>query len=129
MNLLLDTHIFLWYIEDDSRLQSEKKDLIDAPISNRFISIASLWEIAIKIALKKLPTKYPLKDFEKILTQYDIQIIDIKLSHLLELENLILYSEHKDPFDRLIVSQAIKEDLFLITDDSQMKKYPVKILF
>ena len=58
MNLLIDTHIFLWYIVDDHRLKQDKKDVIDNEINNRFISIASIWEITIKIALKKLPNKH-----------------------------------------------------------------------
>lgn len=129
MNLLLDTHIFLWLSGDDNRLDLKTKIIIEDIGNKKFISIASLWEITIKISLKKLNTKYPLKAFEKILNQYVIQIVEIKLSHLLELENLILFPEHKDPFDRLIISQAVNEDFYLITDDAQMKKYPIKLLF
>lgn len=122
MNILLDTHILLWFLTDDDRLAINQINEIENPNNNLFFSIASLWEIAIKTNLLKLDIPKPID----ILVPNEISILDIRISHITTYQTLPFY--HRDPFDRMLISQAIHEGLFLMTDDSKFKEYPIQIL-
>lgn len=122
MNILLDTHILLWFLTDDDRLSIDQINEIENPKNNLFFSIASLWEIAIKTNLLKLEIPKPID----ILVPKEIEILDIRISHITTYQTLPFY--HRDPFDRMLISQAIHEGLFLMTDDSKFKEYPIHIL-
>ncbi len=118
MNLLLDTHIFIWATQDDPKLPSSIKTLI-LNADCVFISIASLWECSIKIGLNKLEM-----NFEKIISMIEhrgFQILPVKLEHLSQLLKLPLI--HKDPFDRLLVAQAQVEPLLLQSIDPAVLAY------
>lgn len=123
MKYLLDTHIFIWWMEKNKRLPIDIKRLIDDSRNLAFISVASVWEIILKKRRKKL--KVP-RDIEGNIKKAGFSIIPIQISHVLLLEKLSFH--HTDPFDRLLISQAKTEDLTLITHDRQIWKYDVDIL-
>ncbi|EIC29737.1 MULTISPECIES: type II toxin-antitoxin system VapC family toxin [Methylomicrobium] len=126
MKLLLDTHILLWYLENDPKLPDTWKRYIEDRHNSIAVSIASLWEIAIKISLGKLELLDDLSTVESVLHQQGITLLPIKTSHLLQLLNLPFH--HRDPFDRLIIAQAQVEQLSVVTHDSQFAQYSVSML-
>ena len=125
MKYLIDTHTLLWIVTKNKKLSKKVKDIYLNSENQIFISLASLWEMAIKINLKKLSINEPLKDFVKNqIKNNDINILDIKTKHILLLENLPYY--HMDPFDRLIISQSINEQIPLLSFDKVFDKYSIK---
>ncbi|RZL31000.1 MAG: type II toxin-antitoxin system VapC family toxin [Pedobacter sp.] len=121
MAFLLDTHAFLWFVAGDKQLPlSIKSELIDIN-QPCFLSIASLWEIAIKKQIGKLELNIGFNELFRFAERNQIEIISINETHLSTLLNLEFI--HNDPFDRIIVSQAIAEDLVLISKDHKLKKY------
>ena len=127
MNLLLDTHAFLWFIGGDKQLPEKSVELIKNPENNCFISIASLWEIAIKYSLGKIELKNGFEELYKIIQFSAIEILPISFDHLKQLAKLDFH--HRDPFDRIIISQAISEKLTVISKDENFGKYEVRILW
>lgn len=123
MRYLLDTHIFIWWLSSDKRLKGSWRQLISDPHNLIFVSVVSAWEMSIKLQLGKLRLKAPLSDCFKDL---QFEMLNISLNHVLNLNRLPL--KHKDPFDRMLVSQAKVEDCILITDDRKIKQYKVAIL-
>lgn len=124
MAFLLDTHAFLWFISGDNQLPSSVRDKIKDINQSCFLSAASLWEITIKKQLGKLTLKISLDELFEYADRNQIEIVQITYDHLLIL--LDLPNHHRDPFDRLIVAQAIAENLTLVTRDKVIKKYKVK---
>jgi PIN domain nuclease of toxin-antitoxin system len=122
MNLLLDTHILLWHLMDNSKLSEEKSQIIENPQHQKFFSIVSLWEIAIKTSIGKLEIQQSL---ETIVPQ-EIIILDLKLPHLKLVQKLPFY--HRDPFDRILIAQAQSEKLTIMTDDSNFKHYDIDLI-
>ena len=120
---LLDTHIFLWSLDETKRLTKEVAKILKDPRNRIFVSVATAWEISIKQKKGKLPLKTTL---EECFRKSNFEILEIKLPHILQLENLPTY--HKDPFDRILVAQAIVEKLMIITEDGKIKKYDVSVL-
>jgi len=122
---LLDTHTLLWIVNDDPRLSKKSKQVYLNSENLILFSIASLWEIAIKISLKKLSIEEPLNEFIQIhIKGNDIKFLNIEVPHILLLENLPYH--HRDPFDRLIVTQCIHEDITLLSSDKMFDLYPIK---
>jgi PIN domain nuclease of toxin-antitoxin system len=127
MKLLLDTHVFLWFISADSRLPILFQNTIREPNNSIYLSAASFWEIIIKYNLGKLP----LPQSPEIYIPRQRQIHQIKslpisessLKHLVSLPNL-----HRDPFDRILISQALNHNLTIVTLDQAIKKYPAPFL-
>ncbi len=126
MNYLLDTHIFLWFIEDNKKLAHLVKQEISNLNNNIFLSKATLWEIIIKTSIGKLELDKELDEIEKAIAFYNLILLDINFSHLKKL--FLLEHYHRDPFDRMIIAQAISEDLIVISDDPFFKQYPVKLM-
>ena len=124
MTYLLDTHAFLWFVSGDNQLPASVRDKIKAIDQPCFLSIASLWEITIKQQLGKLTLNISLDELFEFADRNQIEIVQINYDHLLTLANLP--DHHGDPFDRLIISQAIAEKFTLITRDKGLKKYKVK---
>ena len=120
---LLDTHIFLWSLDETKRLTKEVAKILKDPRNRIFVSVATAWEISIKQKKGKLPLKTTL---EECFRKSNFEILEIKLPHILQLENLPSY--HRDPFDRMLVAQAIVEKLMIITEDEKIKKYDVSVL-
>ena len=105
MNILLDTHTFLWFVNDDSRLSQPARILIEAEETQPFLSVASLWEIAIKISVGKLVLKQPYETFiPQQLALNGIGVLNITLEHTAAIATLPFH--HRDPFDRLLVAQS-----------------------
>lgn len=123
MNLLLDNHAFIWYIEGNSKLQKKTYQLIDNPKINIFLSIASLWEISIKLNLKKIMLLINYEQLDELIQQLSIKILPITFTDTLI--NLNLENFHKDPFDRIIISQAISNNFALISNDSIFDLYSI----
>ncbi len=121
---LLDTHIILWWLNDDKRLKKPLRQIIENSKEHIFLSIATAWEIGIKYKTGKLSLKTTLEDcFEQ--TKF-ATILPITLKHILILNSLPLH--HRDPFDRLLIAQAKVEKLTILTNDPKFEEYPVKIL-
>ena len=122
---LLDTHTLLWFIAEDKQLSSSGQRLIRDSSSEIFISTASLWEIAIKINIGKLALNKPFEQlFSDELDSHGIEILDITVDALVQLTTLPLH--HRDPFDRLIIAQAIVEGIPIISKDEAFDLYDVK---
>lgn len=125
MNLLLDTNVFLWWISKPEKLSEKTKTLISQG-DIIFVSVASAWEIVIKQQLGKLEPGNLISDFEEIAKVNSFSILPIKLSHIKELEKLPPL--HKDPFDRIMLSQAMAENVPLLTGDKTLASYNRKVL-
>lgn len=124
MKLLLDTHAFLWFLLDDERLSVPARTAIEQT-ETLFLSSASHWEIAIKIALGKFALPEPFAEFmARELAGNDMTILPIEIGHTAQLITLPFH--HRDPFDRLIIAQALAEGLPLVSADSQFDAYGVK---
>lgn len=124
MAFLLDTHAFLWFASGDKQMPVSLREKISDINQPCFLSAASLWEITIKNQIGKLVLSISLDELFQFADRNQIEIISITYDHLITLSNLP--EHHSDPFDRLIVSQAIAEDLVLITRDKALKKYKAK---
>lgn len=127
MAYLLDTHTLLWFVAGDKLLPESSKEIIKNVNESCFLSAASLWEITIKHQLKKLELGISLEELFEFVDRNQIEIIPINSLHLLQLSKLPFY--HHDPFDRMIIAQAISENLKLISKDSIFKKYPVNLVW
>jgi PIN domain nuclease of toxin-antitoxin system len=125
MNLLIDTHALLWHIQGDLRLSKKVISEIENDKNLIFVSKASLWEIAIKISIRKLKLETSIPELENYLSTNKIELLDFNLLDLQKTTELEFY--HRDPFDRLIISQAINNNLVIITDDQKFKLYPVQL--
>lgn len=112
MNILLDTHCFIWFVNGDKTLSSDSRRLIESSSNNCYISIASLWEMAIKISLEKLIIKRPF------------EILPITYDHTARVSKLSFH--HRDPFDRMIIAQALTEKMAIVSHDSAFDLYRVK---
>lgn len=125
---VLDTHTLLWFLNGDVQLSSKAKETIVAPQNKCFISIASLWEIAIKIKLGKLTLQFDLQELALHLNRNNIELLPIAFEHILE--TMDLEDQHRDPFDRIIIAQAKFEKLVIITKDTNFHKYQsIKLLW
>ena len=128
MKVLLDTHTFLWWITDHPKLPSRVREIIGDGNNELFVSAASGWEIAIKAKLGRL--QLPDEPQRFILEQLSlnaIQSLPIQMSHALHLFSLP--DHHRDPFDRILISQAQLEGLPILTADPQISLYPVEVIW
>ena len=128
MKYLLDTHAFLWYLLGDNNLAKKAKDIIDTK-ENLYFSIVSLWEIAIKINIGKLQIYRPIEDLFKELQFINIPILPIINKDIELYSSLTLPSNHRDPFDRMLIVQAINGSLTLISRDVKFDAYPIQRLW
>ena len=131
MRLLLDTHSLLWFLNGSSRLSEAAREAICEITNPRFVSVASLWEVAIKTSLGKLALATSFEEMiEHEIDLNDINVLPIDSPHLLAMAALPFPSNGpRDPFDRMIVSQAVCDDLILIRVDSALDVYGVNRLW
>ncbi|MGB3208793.1 MAG: type II toxin-antitoxin system VapC family toxin [Crinalium sp.] len=122
MKALLDTHAFLWYLLGDSNLSSKAKEVIDTK-TGLYFSIASIWEISIKINIGKLKLNRPFQDIPKELQYINAQVLPITFEDTESYLSLPL--NHRDPFDRILVAQAMNHSLVLISRDSAFDAYSI----
>ncbi len=123
--LLLDTHTLLWFYGGDPQIPTTLRDKILDIQTVCIVSIASLWEIAIKLNPGKLALDTPLSDLFDFIVRNQMQVLPIEFTHLLGLSKLPHF--HKDPFDRIIIAQALAEGLSIATKDAYFQDYEVKI--
>ncbi len=126
MRLILDTHILIWFLEGNRSLSNSRRQIITQTQNDIFVSIASLWETAIKVSLGKLTLSQSLADVVKQINSEDIEILPITPEHTLQVS--ILPFHHRDPFDRIIISQAQVENLTVMTNDTDFIKYGIQVL-
>ena len=125
MKVLLDTHAFLWLISGDDRLSETAQQTFLDPGNIMFLSAASLWELCIKMSLGKLSLKSGwLKTIQDEMEVNAIQWLSIEMPHCVELTNLPFH--HRDPFDRMLVAQAMVEDMQLLSRDNRLSSYEIK---
>ena len=123
MNILLDTHTLLWWLDDNPTLSKEARTAISESTNIVFISVAVIWEIRIKQSLGKL--KIP-KNFKEVLEAQAFEMLDITFEHAHKISLLADY--HRDPFDRMLIAQAMVERFTIITRDNNIMKYKVPII-
>jgi len=124
---LLDTHAFLWFIFDDPRLSERALQSLqtEAPIH---LSVVSLWEIAIKVNLRKLRLGMPFERFVRSFVEArQINVVGIELAHLVVFSGLPLH--HRDPFDRLLIAQSKVEGFSVVTRDQRFEEYSVPVIW
>lgn len=126
MRVLIDTHIFLWFINNDPKLGQKTKALLQSDIDVA-VSIASLWEIAIKVSIGKLRLPSSIEElFPQQLTLNQIDLLPIEVRHLQALSKLPFH--HRDPFDRLIISQSLADNIGLVSVDKTFATYGVTLV-
>ena len=123
MDILLDTHAVIWFFEDDERLSQSAKDAIFDLNNMVFISIASLWELAIKLSIGKLEFDGGIDGFLEAVDKNEFSFLEISPKHIKTVTELPFV--HRDPFDRIIVAQAKVEDMVIVTTDDNIIKYDI----
>jgi PIN domain nuclease of toxin-antitoxin system len=128
VKLLLDTHTFLWHADGDSQMSATATTLLVDPANDLFLSMASVWELAIKTGLKKLRLSAPFAAFARhAVTGYGVTLLPITLDDCVAYEQLsFLGPQHRDPFDRMIVVHALANGLSVVGIDSAFDAYGVK---
>ena len=126
MNLLLDAHVALWAITDSPKLPQSARDLILSPKSTVWVSAASIWEIAIKHALGRGDMPVSSRDAARYFTESGYRLLPIEPEHAVAVE--ALPPHHQDPFDRLLVAQALVEPMRLVTHDRFVALYSDTII-
>jgi PIN domain nuclease of toxin-antitoxin system len=127
MNLLLDTHTLIWFFNGDLLLSENAKQAIIELQNRKFVSMASVWEVAIKISLNKLFFDGKTQEFLDLIKNNGFELLNIDKEYILELEKLPFI--HKDPFDRLLIATAISEKMHIVTIDTNIQKYPVQFIW
>jgi PIN domain nuclease of toxin-antitoxin system len=127
MRVLIDTHALLWYLQGDVNLSNLAMITIENKDNDVFVSIASLWEIAIKLGLGKLEIQRPFENIEIDLDRLDIKILPIAFAELDIYRSLPLH--HRDPFDRILIAQSISNSLTIITRDALFKPYLARLMW
>ena len=129
MNYLLDTSSFLWFVHDDKRLSADAADFIEDSCNEIYLSLASIWEIAIKVNLHRgLELRRPFPEFiDHHLSANSFQLLNINISHLKHVADLPLL--HRDPFDRLLIAQSQVEGIPVISNDAAFDHYAIQRLW
>lgn len=127
MKLLLDTHAFIWWANAPEKLSETALKACQDNDNDLILSVASVWEMQIKTQLGKLRISRPLEDLIRLQQANGLQVLPVELAHVLGLS--ALPSNHKDPFDRLLIAQANEEDAALISADSIFSSYSVRLLW
>ena len=124
MKFLLDTHALLWWLADDDQLGGAAREVVADPANDILISMVSLWEIAVKVRVGKLQA-----DIEEIINAVQREgftVLDIGMAHLVTLAGLPMH--HRDPFDHLLIAQAMTEDATFMSEDRNANRYPVRMV-
>lgn len=128
MKLLLDTAVFLWLSYDAPEISEKARDAFQDPSHDVFLSVVSAWEIGVKSQLGKLPLPTPAEVFVPSLRE-QLSVASLPLDEPSTLHLAKLPSLHRDPFDRMLICQAIEHGLTLLTPDHQLRQYPVRTLW
>ena len=128
MKFLLDTHTFLWWITGDAQLSERSKEIIGDSDNQIFLSAASGWEIAIKSRIGRLQIPRPISGFiSEQMAENAVDNLSITMSHALQVSDLP--DHHRDPFDRLLISQSQIENMPILSVDPLIKKYDVQVIW
>ena len=128
MTLLLDTHALIWFLEDDPQLGGHARAAIGDPANQCFVSDATAWEVCIKHALGKLKLPVPFEElFPGRVVELGFHVLPIRHAHLHQLVRLPLH--HRDPFDRLLIAQAMTEGMTLVSVDQHFAAYGVSLVW
>ena len=128
MRLLLDTHAFLWFAAGDGRLSSRARRRIEDPANDKFLSVASVWEIAIKRSLGKLTLSVSLDVLvDDGAVHNGIALLEVARDHAVAVGHLPFH--HRDPFDRLLICQAMVEEMAVVSNDAALDAYPIQRLW
>ncbi len=127
MNYLLDTHVLIWFLNGDKLLSSKARKAIESENATNFISIASIWEIAIKLSLERLSTMVPFENLSSELDKNDFHILPITFEDTVILSKLPFH--HRDPFDRIIISQSLANNFMVISKDKEFSAYEIKLIW
>jgi PIN domain nuclease of toxin-antitoxin system len=126
MRLLLDTHAFIWWDSNPGMLSKRALKLCQDPTNEMLLSVASTWEMQIKLQLGKLTLSLPLRTIIESQREHNsLELLPVHLEHVLALDSLP--NLHKDPFDRLLIAQANIEGAVLISQDAMFARYPVQV--
>jgi PIN domain nuclease of toxin-antitoxin system len=127
MKAILDTHAFLWALGGDARMSNRARDIFSGS-ADLSLSVASFWEILIKVQSGKLNFPRPAGSYMlRRLAENRIKSLPISIDHLLALERLPMH--HRDPFDRMLIAQSMEEDWPIITADPMFKQYPIQVIW
>lgn len=128
MRLLVDTHAWLWWILDDQRLSARARKQLASPRNEIFVSAASIWEVSVKTGSGRLRLRMSI---DRLVSEHiagaGFGTLPVTATHAVAVADLA--GQHGDPFDRMLVAQAITEDLTLVTGDDQIARYPVRVLW
>ncbi len=127
MKALLDTHAFLWWIDRHERLSAKARDAIGAAQNDIFVSVVNVWEIVIKAKVGRIQMPGdPASFLNQQIAENSFQVLPIQMPHALRVYELPDHPRHKDPFDRLLVAQALSEDMPVISADEFLDHYGVE---
>jgi PIN domain nuclease of toxin-antitoxin system len=124
VKLLLDTQPFLWWLAEDQQLGSRARELIEDPGNEVLISVVSLWEAVVKVRIGKLEAD--IKEIMSAVAREGFALLGIDAAHLVTLSGLAMH--HRDPFDHLLIAQAITEQATFISQDRNANRYPVRLI-
>lgn len=125
MRLLLDSHVFLWWVNDAPELSAKARAAIRKGQNACFLSVASVWEMAIKVSTGKLALSQPVERFiPEQLAANSFRLLEIDFRHVARVESLPFH--HRDPFDRLLVAQAMSEKMSVVSADAALSEYGIK---
>ena len=128
MRALLDTNSFLWFISGSDKLSGQARNFMSELNNQLALSVSGLWEIAIKISLGRLELARPFEQFmQEQLRENAIEVLPIEIRHLTKLIQLPFH--HRDPFDRLLIAQAIAEGIPVISADTVFKDYGIEVIW
>ena len=127
MAYLIDTHTLLWHFNGDNQMSISAMEILKDNKQKKYTSIASVWEIAIKMSIGKLLMEFSFNEIEVKLAGSNISLLDISVEHTRKIISLPLY--HRDPFDRMIIAQSITENFTVISKDKNFSLYPIKLLW
>lgn len=128
MRVLLDTHCWLWLVSEPERLPPSLVERLRDPATEPLLSAASVWELAIKASIDRIELPAPVETWvPEVMGVSGVAPLDVRLVHVLRVSRLPLH--HRDPFDRLLVAQALEERIPLVTADRQLERYEAEILW
>jgi len=125
-SFILDTHTLIWFLNGDKQLSKPARFAIEKESNDKYVSVASVWEMAIKISLRKLEFA-AFSDLANMIAENGFEILPITFEHTLKVAELDFI--HGDPFDRILVAQCIVEHLAIISKDGNIEKYPIEVLW
>jgi PIN domain nuclease of toxin-antitoxin system len=126
MYYLIDTHVLIWYLDGNKKLPEKIREIVTYEDNEIAVSVASLWELAIKISNGKFDSKLSLKEIQSHILERQFTLLSISYEHLNTLT--LLPYHHGDPFDRLLIAQAITENVAIISIDKHFKSYPANVI-